>query len=203
MDATWERLTRLVNDRFHEHVEALGGAPTHRVEFSRRIKTSWALIYYRRRLVRLSPYLFLLPAEDLRRGSHWRELDATLRHEAAHAVRFALAGDGGHSEAFHQLLCRLGVEATGSCDEGPENAAWRYLYACPACPTEWLRRTALHGNWSCGACAPGHYEPSVRMQLRADLGHPWARVVAQGERMAACLLEAEDSMKPLALVARS
>ena len=198
------RLTDLVNERFASYADALGGAPVHRVEFSRRITTSWALIYYRRNLVRLSPYLFLLPASDLERGSHWRELDATLRHEAAHAVRFALAGDGGHSREFHDLLARAGVNAHGACDVGPENAAWRYVYACPTCTVEWRRRKPLKGNWSCGSCAPGRFDAAHRMILR-ELADPWARVLSVRERIDACLAEAEaeDSIKrpvPLARV---
>jgi predicted SprT family Zn-dependent metalloprotease len=196
MDATLERLTDLVNDRFAGYVAALGGAAPHRVEFSPRITTSWALIYYRRRLVRLSPYLFLLPGEDLARGSHWRELDATLRHEAAHAVRYADNGDGGHSDAFHELLARLDVDANGTGDLGPENVAWRYVYACGSCATQWRRRTRLHGNWSCGACAPGRFDAAFRMELREELAHPWARVLEARDRVHACVREAEDSIKP-------
>ena len=196
MDATLVRLSELVNERFAQHVDALGGgAPRHRVEFSKRITTSWALIYYRRHLVRLSPYLFLLAPEELSRASHWRELDATLRHEAAHAVRFAAAGDGSHSDEFHALLERLGVEANGTGDLGPENAAWRYVYACPSCQLEWRRRTQLQGNWSCGVCAPGRYDAAHRMELRSDLADPWLRVLAARERIESCLAEAEDSMK--------
>lgn len=170
-------LTGLANRRFADHLARLPGkVPAHRVEFSPRITTSWALIYYRRHLVRLSPYLFLLDADELKHGTHWKELDATLRHEAAHAAHFARTGEPGHTGGFHELLSVLGVRANGACDLGPENAAFRYVYACPGCNGVWKRRVALHGNWSCGACAPGRYEPSYRMVLLSDLGRPLARL---------------------------
>ena len=174
-------LTDLANRRFAQHLAALPGpVPRHVVEFSPRITTSWALIYYRRHLVRLSPYLFLLDAHDLKHGTHWRELDATLRHEAAHAAHYARTGEAGHTSGFHELLSALGVKANGGCDLGPENAAFRYVYACPGCNGVWQRRVALHGNWSCGGCAPGRYEPAFRMILMADLGRPLQRL---GERV--------------------
>lgn len=170
-------LTQLVDARFSEYLDLLpAGTPRHRVEFSPRITTSWALIYFRRHVVRLSPYLFLLEPEELQHATHWRELDATLRHEAAHAALFHLTGDTGHGRAFHALLQHLGVEANGGCDLGPENAAWRYVYGCPGCGREWPRRQSLQGNWSCGDCAPGRYEPSFRMELRRDLDTPWRRL---------------------------
>ncbi|HUR68490.1 MAG TPA: SprT-like domain-containing protein [Candidatus Thermoplasmatota archaeon] len=156
-----------MNERFARYLEALDpNVPAHRVEFSRRITESWALIYYRRHLVRLSPYLFLLEPAALRHGSHWRELDATLRHEAAHAFAYHHRGDTGHSTFFHAALERLGVLANGSCDLGPENAAYRYVYACPGCEGMWHRRAPLKGNWSCGACAPGRFDPTFRLVLR-------------------------------------
>lgn len=176
--ADLQELTRLVNERFADYLAMLpGDTPPHRVEFSPRITESWALIYYRRHLVRLSPYIFLLEPGKLHHGSHWRELDATLRHEAAHAAHFARTGRGGHDEGFRALLRRLGVRANGACDLGPENAAFRYVYACPACNQLLHRRLPLRGNWSCGKCAPGRFEPVFRVVLLADLGSPYARLV--------------------------
>ncbi|HEX2022876.1 MAG TPA: SprT-like domain-containing protein [Candidatus Thermoplasmatota archaeon] len=175
----FQELTALVNERFSAYLEMLGGdAPPHRVVFSRRITTSWALIYYRRHLVRLSPYLFLLEPHELKHRTHWQELDATLRHEAAHAAQFARTGDVGHTPGFHVLLRRLGVEANGGCDLGPENAAFRYVYACPACHALWQRRVPLRGNWSCGVCAPGRYDEAHRMVMLLDMGSPWNRLRA-------------------------
>jgi predicted SprT family Zn-dependent metalloprotease len=166
-------LEGILQDRFAQHLEALGSeAPPHRVEFSRRITTSWALIYYRRHLVRLSPYLFLLEPHELKHGAHWAELDATLRHEAAHAHMFHTAGETGHSAGFHEVLARLGVRANGLCDLGPENTAFRYVYGCDVCGSTWPRRAPLRGNWSCGSCAPGRYSHEHRLVLRAQLD-PW------------------------------
>ena len=160
-------LTELVDRRFEQHLRAIDPeAPRHRVEFSMRITESWALIYYRRHLVRLSPYLFLLEAQDLQHGSHWAELDATLRHEAAHAAAFFRHGHTGHGPAFHAAIRHLGLVANGSCDLGPENAAFRYVYACGACENVWHRRAPLKGNWSCGVCAPGRFDPTYRLVLR-------------------------------------
>lgn len=198
------RLTTLANDRFAAYVRLLGGdAPPHKVEFSRRITTSWALIYYRHHLVRLSPYVFLLPAEELRHTSHWSELDATLRHEAAHAVQFARTRETGHSQGFHALLSRLGVDASGGCDLGPENAAFRYVYQCPTCDLLWRRRLPVRGNWSCGYCGPGAYAPQHRMALVEELGDPWQRVVARRDWVLAAIHEAEaqqDQLRPLVRV---
>lgn len=190
-------LTQVLNRRFEQHVRRLcPDTPSHRVEFSRRITTSWALIYYRRHLVRLSPYLFLLEPHELKHGSHWLELDATLRHEAAHAVHFARTRETSHTAGFHRLLERLGVKANGVCDLGPENAAWRYLYACPACNAEWPRRQALKGNWSCGNCAPGRYAPEFKLMVR-ERYDPWRLLCLKGERVQATLLEARASMGEL------
>lgn len=197
-----EELRDLADERFTAYLEMLPGpTPRHRIEFSRRITTSWALIYYRRHLVRLSPYLFLLDASDLPRGSHWGELDATLRHEAVHASLYARTGETGHSTEFHRLLERLGVEANGWRDLGPENAAFRFVYACRQCSQEWRRRHALRGNWSCGVCAPGRYDPSCRMELREELGAPWARLLERAPLVEATLREAARG-RPLPLVAR-
>lgn len=183
-------LTRILDGRFAEHLRHLDGeTPSHKVEFSSRITNSWALIYYRRRLVRLSPYLFLLPAEDLHHDSHWQELDATLRHEAAHAATFARTGAIGHTPLFHAHLHRLGVKANGDCDLGPENVAFRYVYACSTCAHEWPRRLPLHGNWSCGECAPGRYASEHRMLLKASLAPPSTRLREHRERVRAALDE--------------
>lgn len=187
----WQQLTDVINARFSTHLRALPGTtPEHRVEFSRRITTSWALIYYRRRLVRLSPYLFLLPAAELKHASHWQELDATLRHEAAHAWLYALTGETGHSPRFHAALRTLGVNANGGCDLGPENAAFRYVYGCAACGNEWPRRVPLRGNFSCGTCAPGRYDASFRLALRVELPPPSTRLRTCEERVEAALAEA-------------
>ncbi|GEM_PF-3716793 len=187
-----QALEDLANERFDAYLALLpGGAPPHRVEFSRRITTSWALIYYRRHLVRLSPYLFLLDPADLPRGTHWRELDATLRHEAVHANLYARRGETGHSAEFHRRLARLGVEANGERDLGPENAAFRFVYACRQCDQRWRRRHPLRGNWSCGACAPGRYDPACRMELREELGAPWARLADRAALVECALAEAQ------------
>ena len=162
-------LAGMLEARFTDHLESLDPeAPRHRVEFSGRITESWALIYYRRHLVRLSPYLFLLEPDELKHGTHWRELDATLRHEAAHAVAFHRYGETGHTERFHLGLSKLGVMANGTCDLGPENAAFRYVYACPVCDNAWHRRATLRGKWSCGVCAPGRYSPEHALVLREE-----------------------------------
>lgn len=185
-----QALTRLVDQHFADLLRRLPGpVPAHRVEFSSRITTSWALIYYRRHLVRLSPYLFLLEPHELKHGSHWKELDATLRHEAAHAAHFARTGQPGHDGGFHHLLSALGVRANGQCDLGPENAAFRYVYACPTCNGVWQRRSALRGNWSCGGCAPGRYAPEHKMVLMMDLGRPWERLHLRIESIRAALEE--------------
>jgi len=182
-------LSELASERLAEHLRALDPhAPAHRVEFSPRITESWALIYYRRRLVRLSPYLFLLDPDALKNGSHWRELDATLRHEAAHAYAFHAEGDTGHSAAFHAGLAKLGLISNGACDLGPENAAYRYVYACPACNSTWHRRALLKGNWSCGGCAAGRYDAEFRLALVEE--RDLARELAQRrEWMVAALME--------------
>lgn len=182
-------LTEIANERFAHYLAELGGeTPAHRVEFSRRITTSWALIYYRRHLVRLSPYLFLLDESELKHGTHWRELDATIRHEAAHAYIFAKTGETGHSDAFHEALARLGVRSNGTCDLGPENAAFRYVYSCGSCETTWPRRQPIRGNVSCGRCAPGRYDAAFRLQ-RQDLHPPWLRLMGCQSRIDACLRE--------------
>jgi hypothetical protein len=192
------RLTTLANERFDAYLDALGeGTPKHKVEFSQRITTCWALIYYRRHVVRLSPYVFLLPTEQLRHASHWSELDATLRHEAAHAAQFARTGETGHSNGFHGLLAKLGVDASGECDLGPENVAFRYVYSCPTCDVTWRRRLPLRGNWSCGQCAPGGYADQHRMVLVQELGSPRMRLAGNHDRVQAAIQEAEMEHGPL------
>lgn len=162
-----QALTKLANERLASYLEALDPeVPVHRVEFSPRITGSWGLIYFRRRLVRLSPYLFLLDPSALMHGSHWRELDATLRHEAAHAYAFHADGGTAHTASFHEALARLGLRANGGCDLGPENAAFRYVYACSTCDARWHRRAPLKGNWSCGGCAPGRFDAAYRLVLK-------------------------------------
>lgn len=160
-------LARILDERLAQHIASIDPAtPAHRVEFSARITESWALIYYRRNLVRLSPFLFLLDPRELKHGSHWRELDATLRHEAAHAVVFHRCGHTGHGTPFHDAIAHLGLHANGACDLGPENMAYRYLYACPSCGVTWPRRAPLRGSFSCGECAPGRFSPDHRLVLR-------------------------------------
>lgn len=176
MEAAFRTLTQIVNDRFAECLRRLPGpTPPHRVVFSKRITTSWALIYYRKRLVRLSPYLFLLDEEDLHHGSHWKELDATLRHEAVHAYLYEHARETGHPAVFSSLLAHLGVEPHGGCDTGPENIAFRYRYACGLCGGQWRRRVPLRGNYSCGHCFPGRFEPRGLLQL-VSRESPWERL---------------------------
>lgn len=192
----FQELTEAINRRFDDHLRELDrDAPPHRVEFSKRITSGWALIYFRRHLIRLSPYLFLLDGDKLHHGSHWRELDATLRHEAAHAAAFERAGETGHGPEFHRLLGRMGIEANGDCDLGPENVAYRYLYACPGCDREVLRRRPLAGNWSCGDCGPGRYAPEYRLELREHLPHPWKRVQKRVHLVREALQEAARDME--------
>lgn len=195
-------LTTIVNERFAHYLGQLpGDTPPHRVQFSRRITESWALIYYRRHLVRLSPYLFLLEPHELKHGTHWRELDATLRHEAAHAAHFAATGQPGHDAGFHELLARLGVEANGGCDRGPENMAYRYVYSCHGCSVVLHRRTPLRGNWSCGTCAPGRFDPAFRMELVVDLGSPYRRLRRLRAHVVRAAIEEARSLPEPAFVA--
>jgi predicted SprT family Zn-dependent metalloprotease len=186
----------VVQARFDEHLRALDPeAPPHRVEFSRRITESWALIYYRRHLVRLSPYLFLLEPDELKHGTHWQELDATLRHEAAHAATYHQCGETGHTPRFHGAMAKLGLDPNGRCDLGPENAAFRYVYGCPVCENSWHRRARLRGNWSCGLCAPGRFSPEHRLELREvrDLA---SRLAARGCWMHQALAEGLAAAHP-------
>lgn len=186
-------LATLANERFNAYVRDLDGqTPVHRVEFSRRITTSWALLYYRRHLVRLSPYLFLLEPHELKYESHWKELDATLRHEAAHAVHYARTGETGHTAGFHALLEKLGVRPNGCCDLGPENAAFRYVYACPSCHATWPRRAPLKGRWSCGHCSAGRFDARCKLILVATMD-PWSRLGARANWVAATLAEAQGA----------
>lgn len=193
-------LAEVLEARFEEHLRAIDpDAPRHRVEFSGRITESWALIYYRRHLVRLSPYLFLLEQDELKHGTHWRELDATLRHEAAHASVFHRFGETGHSHRFHVALSRLGVLANGSCDLGPENVAYRYVYACPTCDHAWQRRARLRGNWSCGKCGPGRFMPEHRLVLREERDLR-SRLHARDAWIQRTLADARAAMAPKPLV---
>ncbi len=181
LDARWESLATT-------HFEK-GAVPAHRVEFSKRITSSWALIYYRRHLVRLSPYLFLLEPEQLRQGSYWRELDATLRHELVHAYLFQTRRETGHPSDFKDHLARLGVDANGGCDRGPANRAYRHLYACEKCGQEWRRRVKLPGTYSCGKCAPDAFDPEARILLVQSLQTPYERLAAHTHRIAGALEE--------------
>lgn len=196
-------LADVLETRFEQHLRALGSdAPRHRIEFSRRITTSWALIYYRRHLVRLSPYLFLLESGQLKHGSHWAELDATLRHEAAHACSFARTGETGHGPGFHETLERLGLRANGLCDLGPENAAFRYIYGCDHCGCIWPRRAPLKGNWSCGTCAPGRFSPAHRLTLRAEID-PWRLLSVRRDLVEDVLREGRAALCDMETVIRA
>lgn len=197
------RLAEALEARFDDHLRAIDpDVPRHAVEFSGRITESWALIYYRRHLVRLSPYLFLLDSDELKHGTHWRELDATLRHEAAHAAVFHLFGETGHSPRFHAALAQLGVLANGTCDLGPENVAYRYVYACPTCDTTWPRRAKLRGNWSCGSCGPGRFVPEHRLTLREERDLA-SRLRARRMSIEATLAEAQAALQTVPLVSFS
>lgn len=193
----FDALADALTARFGEHVARVAEAagqrvevPAHRVRFSKRITTSWALIYYRRHEIRLSPYLFLLEPSELKHGGYFEELDATMAHEAVHAYLWAREKDGGHSPAFHDLYAALGWRANGSLDLGPPNVAFRFVYRCPSCARTWQRRARLTGNWSCGSCSAGRYEPAFRMALAETLDAPWTRVAARAERVAEALARA-------------
>ena len=195
-----EDTLRRIEDALNRHWEDLarrfpeGALPKHRVGFSRRVTTSWALIYYRRRLVQLSPYVFLLDEHELSTGNHWRELDATLRHEMAHAVLYQ-QGLQGHPPEFQGLLATLGVRANGACDVGPVNPTFRYVYGCPACGNAWHRRTRLVGDWSCVHCSEGRFDPRFQMHLVEELPPPWERLRARAHILEACLREAEAALR--------
>lgn len=210
MDAAFEELTKHVNRRFAEYLDTLpGSTPSHTVRFSKRMTTSWALIYYRRHLVRLSPYVFLLEPHQLKHGTHWKELDATLAHEAVHAHLFAASHETGHSDRFHETLERFGVASNGPCDLGPENVAFRYHYACPSCDNVWPRRVPLRGNWSCGTCSSGRYTPECRMEL-VEQQCPWKRLATRRPWVERALADAQtrrapelDAVPPRALAAEA
>lgn len=195
MDAAMRDLEALLNERFAALAARMPGpVPPHELRFSKRITTSWALIYFRRHLVRLSPYVFLLEPGDLKHGTYWAELDATVKHEVVHAYLYARDRTRAHTDEFHGLLGGLGVASNGACDLGPTNLAFRYRYACAACDRAWLRRTPLRGNWSCGRCSPGRYAPEFRMALAETLPSPWARLGVHGERVVATVEEGREAL---------
>lgn len=172
-------LEAVIESRWSDLADDLPGpTPRHDVRFSARVTNAWALIYFKRRRVRLSPFLFLLEPDALHHGSYWRELDATLKHEVVHAHLFAATGETGHTPRFHELLDEFGVRANGERDLGPENATFRYVYRCGRCGIHWRRRAALQGTWSCGRCHPGAYSSHHRMELVRVLPPPSERLLA-------------------------
>ncbi len=181
LNARWRQLARR-----HFPGEAI---PPHRIEFSKLITASWAIIYYRRHLVRLSPYLFLLEEGALARDTHWEEFDATLKHELVHAYLYARDGEVGHPPEFQGYLQRVGVDPNGDCDRGPTNVAYRHVYACGACGHEWRRRVRLTGKYSCGTCAPGRFDPDAVIQHVRSLPPPYERLADHTSRMAAAIEE--------------
>lgn len=203
MESLIGELEAVLNERFAAHAARMPGpVPAHEVRFSKRITESWALIYYRRHLVRLSPYLFLLEPHELKHASYWQELDATLKHEAVHAYLYARDGTRHHSPEFTTLLAGLGVDANGACDLGPTNRTFRYEYGCPDCGKSWQRRTPLRANWSCGGCSPGRYAPEKRLVLVRTLAHPWERLRECRERVAGTLAEARENWRTVPVRAR-
>ncbi|MHB8587024.1 MAG: SprT-like domain-containing protein [Thermoplasmatota archaeon] len=148
-----------------------GGVPPHHVVFSRRITTSWAIIYYRRREVRLSPYVFLLPPDRLRYPTDFQELAATILHEVAHAHLWAATRDCGHPPEFATRLSALGIRPNGGCDLGPENIAYRFRYACTTCKRAYPRRARTSSGTRCGHCKVGG-----ALELIEELPDPWHRL---------------------------
>lgn len=198
-----EDTLRRIEEALNRHWDELslrfpaGSLPKHRVEFSTRVTTSWALIYFRRHLIRLSPYVFLLDKEDLTTETHWKELDATLRHEMAHAFLYYWTGEKGHTPAFGDVMRHLGMSPNGSCDIGPPNPTFRYVYGCGECGNEWTRRRRLTGNWSCGDCAPGVYDARYAMTLQRELPDPRAALAERTPVLEATLREALRTRRTL------
>lgn len=187
------RLARELERVWEESASRLpGGITPHRIRFSRRITDAWALIYYRKREVRLSPYLFLVPPDRRKRASDWKELEATILHEVAHAHLWARTRDAGHPPEFADLLRALGVRPNGACDLGPENPAWRYRYECPTCDRGFLRRLPLRSASSCARCAPAGYDAAHRLRLASTLPSPWTRLATVTPRIERAIAEGEE-----------
>ncbi|HVL49368.1 MAG TPA: SprT-like domain-containing protein [Candidatus Thermoplasmatota archaeon] len=173
-------LEEVLRKRWNDVARELPGrTPAHDLRFSGRVTNAWALIYFRRKAVRFSPYLFLLEPQRLHHRNYWRELDATLKHEVVHAHLYAAANETSHTERFHDLLEGLGVRANGDHDLGPENATFRYVYRCVTCRAAWRRRVPLRGSWSCGRCQPGRYHRDFAMKLEEVLPSPLERLAGR------------------------
>ena len=128
-----------------------GGTLRARVEWSTRMRVVAGTCDWRRGLIRIS-----WQYHQQRPG----ELRATLLHEMLH-----LKLRRGHDAVFKAEASRLGVPlyAPGP----PLRRPYRYVYACPACGLRVLRRRK--GNWSCGRCSGGRYDPRFRLRLVAHL----------------------------------
>ncbi|MEK7469183.1 MAG: SprT-like domain-containing protein [Planctomycetota bacterium] len=130
---------------------------SYRVQWSRRMRRSAGLCYYKRGVIRLSwQYHAAFPQEILN----------TLKHELIHA-----AGVLGHGRKFREEAKRLGCDVKARPMPG---RPYKWLYACPACGIEVKTRKRV--TLSCGKCAR-RWDPRYALVLRRALPRPPAPAV--------------------------
>jgi hypothetical protein len=129
----------------YDRLAARFGFEAARVKVSRRKLTGGEIVYGRPHRVTISAHLSPAEQED------------TLRHEAAHAWAFRLAGPRvAHGRLFRQLSRRLGAR-DGHAPETPalrrfRETRVRVVYRCDGCLRLFRRFRPFRGTRECLAC---------------------------------------------------
>ena len=131
-----------------------GILPAIEVRFSRRLKTTGGMYFWKpRRYIQIS-------ARYLNQPHPWKEIRDTLGHEMVHYWLDFRGRPCGHTAEFHRKLRECGFARYSRLAP----LGTRYIYACPSCGKEYFRK--CQGVWSCGPCSGRRFNPQFLLILK-------------------------------------
>ena len=141
------------------NVQHFGGVlRAYRIVYNGRLTSVAGRIGYRPPVIELSaPLLAAYPAH----------LKATLLHEMVHAWLKQHGLPSGHGLAFKHKMREVGLSSIyHHLPVSKRRSRKRYVFSCPRCKTELLRRRRPGCRVSCARCSPKRFNAHVEMVIR-------------------------------------
>jgi predicted SprT family Zn-dependent metalloprotease len=158
-----------LTDQARELLQSSGARRTARevrVQWNSRLKSCAGRADYRHKLVSLNPRLRDFGAE---------EVEQTLRHELAHLLAQARAGNrriAPHGAEWRKACRDLGIAGEARCHTLPlpvNRRMRRFLYKCPSCSMSFARVRRIRRAVACLACCRAHNRGRFDARFRLRL----------------------------------